>query len=139
VVSSLQKFSKPFHENFNCTFIISTVLQAQDVNKDAISKEVVRVLDSINKVKAAEEKAKPKKKVWYDKISIRGYAQVRYNGLSSNDKVSCDQCDKSWERLQPKTQNLTTDFSKKGRIIFSGRYILMCILHSAGFASSHGN
>jgi hypothetical protein len=30
--------------------IISTaVLQAQDVNKDAISKEVVRVLDSINK------------------------------------------------------------------------------------------
>jgi hypothetical protein len=44
-------------------FIISTaVLQAQDVNKDAISKEVVRVLDSINKVKAAEEKAKPKKK-----------------------------------------------------------------------------
>jgi hypothetical protein len=55
--------------------IISTaVLQAQDVNKDAISKEVVRVLDSINKVKAAEEKAKPKE-VWYDKISIRGYAR----------------------------------------------------------------
>ena len=77
--------------------IISTaVLQAQDVNKDAISKEVVRVLDSINKVKAAEEKAKPKKDFqWYDKISIRGYAQVRYNGLlSTNDKVSCEQCDK---------------------------------------------
>jgi hypothetical protein len=47
-------------------FIISTaVLQAQDVNKDAISKEVVRVLDSINKVKAAEEKAKKKFMIKY--------------------------------------------------------------------------
>jgi hypothetical protein len=55
-------------------------------------------MDSINKVKKeSQEKAKTKKEGWYDKISIRGYAQIRYNGLlSSNDKVSCDQCDKSW-------------------------------------------
>jgi hypothetical protein len=42
-------------------FLISTaVLQAQDVNKDAISKEVVRFRFH-KQVKAAEEKAKPKK------------------------------------------------------------------------------
>jgi hypothetical protein len=113
--------------------IISTaVLQAQDVNKDAISKEVVRVLDSINKVKAAEEKAKPKKEVWYDKISIRGYAQVDIT-------VCCLQMTKfhvinvisRGTTSTAEDANLTTDFSKK-RIIF-GRYILMCILHSAGF------
>jgi hypothetical protein len=106
-------------------FIISTaVLQAQDVNKDAISKEVVRVLDSINKVKAAEEKAKPKKEVWYDKISIRGYAQVRYNGLlSSNDKVSCDQCDKSWGTTSTAEDAKSNNgfFLRRGRIIFSGQ------------------
>lgn len=105
--------------------IISTaVLQAQDVNKDAISKEVVRVLDSINKVKAAEEKAKPKKEVWYDKISIRGYAQVRYNGLlSSNDKVSCDQCDKSWGTTSTAEDAKSNNgfFLRRGRIIFSGQ------------------
>jgi hypothetical protein len=102
-------------------FIISTaVLQAQDVNKDAISKEVVRVLDSINKVKAAEEKAKPKKEVWYDKISIRGYAQVRYNGLlSSNDKVSCDHVISRGTTSTAEDANLTTDFLR--RRVFSGQ------------------
>lgn len=33
---------------------------------------------------------------WYDKISIRGYAQVRYNRLlETNDQLNCEQCDKS--------------------------------------------
>jgi len=107
-------------------FIVSTaVLQAQDVNKDAISKEVVRVLDSINKVKAAEEKAKPKKdSQWYDKISIRGYAQVRYNGLlSTNDKVSCEQCDKSWgtTTIGDDVKSNNGFFIRRARIVFSGQ------------------
>jgi hypothetical protein len=106
--------------------IISTgVLQAQDINKDAISKEVVRVLDSINKVKAAEEKAKPKKESqWYDKISIRGYVQTRYNGLfSSNDKVSCEQCDKSWGTTASGDGVKSNNgfFIRRARIIFSGQ------------------
>lgn len=106
--------------------IISTgVLQAQDINKDAISKEVVRVLDSINKVKAAEEKAKPKKESqWYDKISIRGYVQTRYNGLfSSNDKVSCEQCDKSWgtNASGDGVKSNNGFFIRRARIIFSGQ------------------
>jgi hypothetical protein len=34
---------------------------------------------------------------WYDKLSIRGYAQVRYNGLlETNSQLGCEQCDKSW-------------------------------------------
>jgi hypothetical protein len=106
--------------------IISTgVLQAQDINKDAISKEVFRVLDSINKVKAAEEKAKPKKESqWYDKISIRGYVQTRYNGLfSSNDKVSCEQCDKSWGTTASGDGVKSNNgfFIRRARIIFSGQ------------------
>lgn len=40
--------------------------------------------------------AKAKSK-WYDKISIRGYMQVRYNRLlETNSLLKCDQCDRSW-------------------------------------------
>lgn len=34
---------------------------------------------------------------WYEKIQVRGYAQVRYNGLlQTNEDLECEQCDKSW-------------------------------------------
>ncbi|MEX2230843.1 MAG: porin [Cyclobacteriaceae bacterium] len=34
---------------------------------------------------------------WYDKLSIRGYAQLRYNRLfESNQDLQCEQCDRSW-------------------------------------------
>ncbi|NOT36790.1 MAG: porin [Saprospiraceae bacterium] len=37
-----------------------------------------------------------KKPTWYEKISIRGYSQVRYNRLfESNPKLKCEQCDRS--------------------------------------------
>ncbi len=107
-------------------FLMSAgALQAQELNKDAVSKEVVRILDSINKVKVAEEKAKPKKdSQWYEKISIRGYAQVRYNGLlSTNDKVSCDQCDKSWGTTSTVADAKSNNgfFIRRARVIFSGQ------------------
>lgn len=39
----------------------------------------------------------PQTKEWYQKFAIRGYAQVRYNRLlETNDKLGCEQCDKSW-------------------------------------------
>lgn len=110
---------------FALLILSAGALQAQDGNKDAITKEVVRILDSINKVKVAEEKAKPKKDgQWYDKISIRGYAQVRYNGLlSTNDKVSCEQCDKSWGTTATTDDAKSNNgfFIRRARIVFSGQ------------------
>jgi hypothetical protein len=36
-------------------------------------------------------------KKWYESFNIRGYAQVRYNGLlQTNEDIACEQCDKSW-------------------------------------------
>ena len=36
-------------------------------------------------------------KKWYESINLRGYAQVRYNGLlQTNEDLACEQCDKSW-------------------------------------------
>jgi hypothetical protein len=41
------------------------------------------------------KKAKPKE--WYQRIAIRGYAQMRYNNLLvTNPDLGCEQCDKSW-------------------------------------------
>src|SRR6187549_3969133 len=69
----------------------------QKITNDQIKKAVAHYMDSINKAKPVVVKETEKKEHWYDVFSIRGYAQVRYNGLfSTNDKVSCDQCDKSW-------------------------------------------
>lgn len=104
--------------------MVTCMVNAQDINKDAVAKEVVRVLDSINKVKAAEEKSKPKKEHWYDNVGIRGYVQVRYNGLlSTNDKVSCDQCDKSWGTTSTAVDAKSNNgfFIRRARIVFSGQ------------------
>lgn len=38
----------------------------------------------------------PSKK-WYESIQMRGYMQVRYNGLlQTNEDLTCEQCDRSW-------------------------------------------
>jgi hypothetical protein len=47
-------------------------------------------------VLAQNEKPKEEKK-WFETISVRGYAQMRYNGLLvTNPDLGCEQCDKSW-------------------------------------------
>lgn len=47
-------------------------------------------------VKSAEA-GKPATSKWYEKLTIRGYAQVRYNRLlETNPDLGCEQCDKSW-------------------------------------------
>ena len=36
-------------------------------------------------------------KKWYDRINVRGYAQLRYNRLlETNPDLGCEQCDNSW-------------------------------------------
>jgi hypothetical protein len=40
--------------------------------------------------------AAPTKTHWYEKLSLRGYTQVRYNRLfESNERLLCEQCDRS--------------------------------------------
>jgi hypothetical protein len=118
-------------------FFYSFAAQAQKDNKTEIKNEVFRILDSINstaKVKQSEndkniereniEKTKAEKGDWYNKISIRGYVQIRYNGLfSTNDKVSCEQCDKSWgtTSIDPNAKSNNGFFIRRSRIIFSGQ------------------
>ena len=51
---------------------------------------------------------------WYDKISLRGYAQVRYNRLfETNPNLKCDQCDRS-------LGDNGGFFIRRGRLILSG-------------------
>lgn len=55
------------------------------------------------------------KKQWYEKMSVRGYAQVRYNRLlETNPKLGCEQCDKSWGEDG-------TFFMRRARLVFSGQ------------------
>lgn len=100
------------------------VTSAQEVKKDEITKAVMHVLDSINKAKIAEEKDNTTKVQWYNNLGIRGYVQVRYNGLlSTNDKVSCEQCDRSWGTTStaPDAKANNGFFIRRARIIFSGQ------------------
>ena len=100
------------------------VTSAQEVKKDEITKAVMHVLDSINKAKIAEEKDNATKEQWYNNLGIRGYVQVRYNGLlSTNDKVSCEQCDRSWGTTStaPDAKANNGFFIRRARIIFSGQ------------------
>lgn len=121
---------------FTGLLLVSSLMNAQDVKKDEIKKEVVRILDSINsanKQKLSEQEKptltdKPekteKKEHWYDKIGLRGYVQVRYNGLlSTNDKVACDQCDKSWGTTStaPDAKSNNGFFLRRARLVFSGQ------------------
>lgn len=56
-----------------------------------------------------------KEEQWYDTFKIRGYLQVRYNRfLETNEKLKCDQCDKSWGENGG-------IFIRRTRIIFSGQ------------------
>jgi len=99
----------------------SIVVNSQETNK--ISKDVIRIFDSINKENQVE-KAKPDKELWYSKIAIRGYVQIRYNGLlSTNDKVSCDQCDKSLGTTSTAADAKSNNgfFIRRARMIFFGQ------------------
>lgn len=53
-------------------------------------------------------------RAWYEKLSLRGYAQIRYNRLlESNPDLNCAQCDRS-------IGNNGGFFLRRGRIILSG-------------------
>jgi len=60
----------------------------------------------------AEAAAKPK--AWYERLTLRGYAQIRYNRLlESNPRLTCPACDKS-------VGNLGGFMLRRGRLVLSG-------------------
>lgn len=104
--------------------ITKEVFKQRTKSKEELTQSILYILDSIKKVSATQEKVKEKKEQWYDKISIRGYVQARYNGLfSTNDKVSCDQCDKSWGTTSTADGAKSNNgfFIRRARIVFSGQ------------------
>ena len=63
-----------------CHFLSATTAQTQP--------------DSLKK--ALPTATAPPSNKWYDKLSLRGYAQLRYNRmLESNPDLRCEQCDKA--------------------------------------------
>ena len=105
--------------------LITCAANAQDIKKEDVKKEVIRLLDSINKAKLPDTKSGVSNtEHWYDRISLRGYVQIRYNGLfSTNDKVSCEQCDKSWgtTSTDPDAKANNGLFIRRARLVFSGQ------------------
>lgn len=70
---------------------------------------------------------------WADKVSIRGYAQVRYNRLfETNPELVCEQCDRSWGKNGG-------FFIRRMRIIFFGQLSKQVYFYvQPDFASSAG-
>lgn len=83
-----------------------------------LSVVLVSVLSFVNvQAQTGEAKVaeKPVEKKWYEKISLRGYTQVRYNRLlETNSSVKCEQCDKS-------IGENGGFFIRRARLVFSGQ------------------
>ncbi|KHJ37383.1 phosphate-selective porin [Pedobacter glucosidilyticus] len=79
-------------------------------------------------------KSKASIEKWYDKLAIRGYAQLRYNGLiESNPNLKCEQCDRSWG-------DGGDFFIRRIRLIFFGQISEKVYLYiQPDFASATGN
>ncbi len=84
-----------------------------------LKNQKIRLIDkSINEkanILPVSIETEAKKKSWTDHVNLRGYVQVRYNGLvESNENLMCDQCDKSWGAGDD-------FFIRRARIIFFGK------------------
>ncbi len=77
---------------------------------------------------------KVERKQWFENLSIRGYMQVRYNGLyQTNRDLECPQCDRSWG-------GDNAFFIRRMRIIFFGQIHPRVFLYlQPDFASSVTN
>jgi phosphate-selective porin len=71
-------------------------------------------VETIAQFVASDIKKEAPSKKWYEKISLRGYTQIRYNRLlETNEKLKCEQCDRSWGENGG-------FFIRRGRLILSG-------------------
>ena len=63
---------------------------------------------------AAPRPAAPPRRAWYERLSLRGYTQVRYNRLlETNERLTCQQCDRSIGRGGGL-------FLRRARVVLSG-------------------
>ncbi len=92
----------------------------------------------IDTTKKIEVKAEAPKSNWYERISLRGYFQIRHNRIGvENSKYICDQCDKSWAE----GKNFAI---RRGRLILSGQvspelfiYIQTDLANTIGNSTTH--
>ncbi|MDO4763920.1 MAG: porin [Flavobacteriaceae bacterium] len=80
-----------------CASYLSAQITSEEINKntiDSLKMEVQNLKDMM--VQKQQEKEKPKDKKWYDKISLSGYIQMRYEDLETNSNLRCEQCDHFW-------------------------------------------
>ena len=70
------------------------IIASKTYSYELVSDSAVVPVDTL---KDKAEKPEPKKTEWYQRINLRGYAQLRYNRLlETNPELQCEQCDKSW-------------------------------------------
>ena len=68
--------------------LFAIILTTSLLNTNLVSGQVVN--DTTKKQTTTSKK-------WFESINIRGYAQIRYNGLlQTNEDLGCEQCDRSW-------------------------------------------
>ena len=76
-------------------------------------------------------------KPWYEKLTVRGYGQIRYNRLlESNRELVCEACDRSWG-------NQGGVFIRRARVIIQGqvhpRVVIYLQPDFAGTVGTSGN
>ncbi|MBS9774857.1 MAG: porin [Tenacibaculum sp.] len=82
-------------------FVIGGVF-AQENNStknelDSLKTQVALLQKAVTKLESKNSDVSKKK--WYDKLSIGGYAQIRYNELlETNKDLECEQCDGFWTK-----------------------------------------
>lgn len=93
---------------------ITAIIACIITTYSAKSQNLYSKIDSISKKEEKKEILGVPKK-WFENISLRGYMQVRYNGLlETNPDLGCEQCDRSWG-------GDNNGFSlRRGRIVISG-------------------
>ncbi|MFE3847474.1 porin [Flavobacterium sp. LB3P45] len=94
--------------------LITAIIACIITTYSAKSQNLDSKIDSISKKEEKKEILGIPKK-WFENISLRGYMQVRYNGLlETNPDLGCEQCDRSWG-------GDNNGFSlRRGRIVISG-------------------
>ncbi len=97
---------------FNVLIALFTLIGS--VSAQGTQNDSVKITSSV-KLDSAIAKPAAKKSEWYEKISLRGYTQVRYNRLlETNSDLQCEQCDRSWG-------GTGGFFLRRIRLIFSGQ------------------